>query len=77
MSDDEADESNESQVTIEWPWPWTADICEARRCFILDKLASPEIHGALLVENMAAVEAWLKTGDVPAKNGKPKLGVVK
>lgn len=76
MSDD-ADESNEIQVAIEWPWPWTADIHEARRCFILDKLASPEIQGALLVENMAAVEAWLKTGEVPAKGKKLNLGVVK
>lgn len=76
MSDD-ADESNDGQVAIEWPWPWTADIQEARRCFILDKLASPEIQGALLVENMAAVEKWLITGEVQVKGGKPKLGVVK
>ena len=74
MSDEDTEEG---QVSIEWPWPWTADLHEARRCFVLDKLANPDIKGEHLVENMALVEQWLKNGEVPAKGVKPKLGVVK
>lgn len=36
---------------------------EMRRCYIFDRLCAPEIDGKILVENMARVERWLKTGE--------------
>jgi hypothetical protein len=49
-------------------YPDTAELDEQRRAYILGKLYAPEdIDGKILVENMARIEAWLKTGVIPVE----------
>jgi hypothetical protein len=59
-------------------YPWVADIEEWRRCWIFENLApaNGEVIGKVLVENMALIETYLKTGAAPAV-AIPKLKVVK
>ncbi len=77
VTDDEDDTEAEAQVETGNPYPWAQDNDESRRCFVFDKLSSPENDGGIQVENMSKVDHWLKTGEVPVKGGKPRLGVVK
>lgn len=58
-------------------YPWVDNFDEYRRCWIYEYLANSDIEGKVLVQNMAMVEAFLKTGAVPAEE-KPrsKLKVV-
>lgn len=53
---------------------WTNDKDEWRRVFVFDRMADSDIVGSTLVENMHAVEQWLKSGRVSRK---PKLETVK
>jgi hypothetical protein len=48
---------------------------EMRRCYIFEMLGDPQIEGRVLVENMARVERWLKTGEVDKE--RPPLRVAK
>lgn len=57
---------DDDAITTDEPSPleFCKDDDELRRAWIFGLLASPEIDGKVLVENMARVERWLKSGEV-------------
>jgi hypothetical protein len=61
-------------------YPWVADLDEWRRCWIFEVLVGDTREdvppGKTLVENMALIETYLKTGAATAV-ATPKLKVVK
>ena len=46
---------------------------ELRRAWIFGLLATPDIDGKVLVENMSRVESWLKTGAVEKERAPLKV----
>lgn len=63
----------EPDAEIDHEYPWAADGDELRRTFVFEIMGTPEIDGAILVENMDAVAQWLKTGTVPGVKSPPRL----
>lgn len=61
----------------EAPYPWTDDLDEMRRCFVLEHIGSSEIEGRVLIENMHMVFEWLKTGQRPAPTSPPRGRMLK
>lgn len=45
------------------------------RAYVLSQMASADIDGRLLVENMNLVTEWIKNGTMPAKAG-PKNALI-
>lgn len=63
-----SDAEDQGKDTVHSPdFPWTDDPDEQRRAFILTLMASADIDGKILVENMRRVETWLRTGRAPAR----------
>lgn len=69
--DPEEDESldlSDANINVDMeqpPYFWTADPEEQRRAFIFEHMASPDIDGKILVENMNMAAEWLKSGAMP------------
>ena len=61
---DDEDEEPEYNPLPSDRYYWTGTIDEHRRNFILEHMASPDIDGRILVDNMMTVEHWLKTGEL-------------
>jgi hypothetical protein len=64
-----ADLDDDEDLTLPPEEPSPFDFCghdpdQLRRAWIFGLLADSEIDGRVLVENMARVELWLKTGNV-------------
>lgn len=73
----DGEQQNSVGVPIaEWPYPWSVDDDMARRTFIFTYMADANIVGATLVENMAIIDEWIRTGVVPQKAAKRNLKVV-
>jgi hypothetical protein len=66
MADEEAsaplaEEAVATEIKVVPPdYPWTSNTDEDCRTFIFERMASPEIDGAVLVDNMDRVYHWLR-----------------
>ena len=74
----EATEEVECEVVPEEepPYPWTQDPEEMRRCFIFEHMASSEVDGKILVQNMEMVFRWIISGTIPSEKTASKLKAV-
>ena len=54
---------------------WAKDPDEIRRSFIFDRMASSEIDGKILIENMDLIFRWLTKGEQPKAPKKSHLKV--
>lgn len=75
MTETENEEVVEDQLPFEHhPIPlWASSADEMRRAWLIEMFADADIAGEVLVRNMATVERWLKTGEVPDYNSKKAL----
>lgn len=60
--------TDDTQVLLEWPWPWTSELTEGRRAFVLEHLG-PSLAGVGIkpeefVAFVSAAEKWLESGEV-------------
>ena len=60
----------EEQSEAERPYPWTANIEQAWRAFIIDAMANADIDGKVLVENMQTVYEWGVTGKMKGQKSR-------
>ena len=75
-SPDLAEEQEPEQSEAEKPYPWTANIEQAWRAFIIDAMANADIDGKVLVENMQTVLEWAIGGKVKGQKSRtPALTV--
>jgi hypothetical protein len=73
MADDNPDDILDTEPA---PFEFCKSDDELRRAWIFGILANSDIAGTALVENMALVERWLKTGETGSKD-KPALKVAR
>ena len=72
---DEGDEAGSAELELApSDYPWTEDLDEWRRCFVLTQMGNADIHGPVLIENMQAVVDWLKNGKLPVPSATKKPG---
>jgi hypothetical protein len=70
---DEQEQQEQEAPKVE-DYPWAADAEERCRTFVFDRIGSPDIDGAVLVDNMDRVYQWVRFGKKLPK--KPSLKTV-
>lgn len=71
---DEAEAEVEAEIVPEVlpKLPWASDDDEMRRAYIVQEMATPDVDGKILVQNMELVFRWMKNGIVPEGAGHVK-----
>lgn len=67
----ESDNDDEQQPPLD-PYFFADTPDEKLRCFIVETMATDDVDGKILVENMQAIFDWVKTGAVAAPRSRPR-----